>query len=234
MTIEMNEGFIYRISAPSSNSVYVGQSINPQKRFKQHKSSRQNPALSSFLKKHADAIMYSWPVFNMNSEEIEEEKLCRDMGFNLLNCFPCGGPSVRGRTLTPEHRAKIGRANSGRTLTEEHRAKIGLANRGKGASTEHLVKLAANHRGKRFTDEHRRKLSIANRGKTLSVEHRAKISSALLGRVRSPHTAESIAKMSAALLGRKLTSEHRARLSEAKTGKQWSPARRAAHERKVG
>ena len=103
------EGYVYRIIAPGSNSVYVGQSLDPVKRFKQHKSSKENPALARFLKKHTDAEIYFWPVIDMVEEEIADEQLCRDMGFSLLNCAPCGGrpPSPKGRKHTAEAREKV-------------------------------------------------------------------------------------------------------------------------------
>jgi predicted GIY-YIG superfamily endonuclease len=214
----ITEGFVYRISSPNSNSVYVGQSINPQKRFKQHKSSRQNPALASFLKKHPDAVLYSWPVFDMNTEEITEEQLCRDMGFNLLNCYPCGGLSIHGRTLPAEHRARISAALTGRTQSTEHRAKNSIARLGRTASESARANMSAAQKGRKHSAETRAKISIANKGGQGSK-----------GRICSEETR---VKMSASQMGHSVSEETRAKIGATKMGqglgKAWSPARRAA------
>ena len=74
-------------------------------------------------------------------------------------------------TYGKDSRAKLSAAHLGKTLSEEHRAKIGAAKcgekspwYGKTFSEEHRAKLSASHRGKTFSEETRAKLSVANRG----------------------------------------------------------------------
>jgi hypothetical protein len=83
----------------------------------------------------------------------------------------------RGRTFTPETRAKISAANRGRTFTPETRAKMSAA-------------MSAAKVGLLLTPEHRAKL----RGRIFSAAHRAALSAAKMGH---PVTPENIAKMQA-------------------------------------
>jgi hypothetical protein len=100
----------------------------------------------------------------------------------------CYDESKRNKSLSVEHRAKIGAALRGRRgvgygkhLSEEHRANISAALKGKRGSClgrhlseEHKARL----RGKSHpqTEEIRRKISIANKGRHLSEEAKAKLS----------------------------------------------------------
>ena len=154
-------GYVYRIIAPGSNSVYVGQSIAPLKRCCAHKISTINPALVNFLKKHPDAEIYFWPVLDMDAEEIADEAECRALGFSLLNCAPCGGrpPGWKGKKRPP--------------FSAEWREKMGVVNRGK-------------KRGP-HTPKRRANISKSKLGKKTgpcTPERRANISAALKGKKR--------------------------------------------------
>ncbi len=100
--------------------------------------------------------------------------------------------ALRGRTLSPETRAKMSAAmmgntyNVGRTLSPEHRAKL----RGRTMSPETRAKLLAANLGRTMSPEHRAKLSAANRGRTLSPEHRAKMSAAWIVRIAKKRAME--------------------------------------------
>jgi hypothetical protein len=162
------EGYVYRIIAPGSNSVYVGQSVEPLRRFRTHKYRRDNPALTSFLKKHSDAEIYFWPVLDMDAEEIADEQLCRDMGFHLLNCTPCGGkpPGMK----------------KGGIHTAAARVKISAAQKGRKRSAETRARMSAAKMGHKVTPETGAKISMAKLGRPghlVSPETRAKISAGL-------------------------------------------------------
>ena len=101
-----------------------------------------------------------------------------------------------------------GSALAGRTLTEEHKRKIGKGNKGKikpQISEERKKEISDFFMGKILTEEHKRKISVGNKGKTrnrgrvLTDEHKRKISEA---RKLIP-------------IGRKLTDEHKRKISEA-------------------
>jgi hypothetical protein len=95
----------------------------------------------------------------------------------------------RGRTLSPEHKAKISAAHlairdqtsarfSGKIFTVEHRAKIG-----------------ARRKGKQHTDEAKEKMRLAALGRVYSLETRQKMSATRRGKKRGP---EALARMSEA------------------------------------
>ncbi len=66
----------------------------------------------------------------------------------------------KGYRQSPEHRAKISKANRGRTYTPETRAKLSEANVGENNPMQ----------GKTHTPETRAKISKANQGKTYTLE----------------------------------------------------------------
>jgi predicted GIY-YIG superfamily endonuclease len=202
----MREGYVYRIIAPGSNSVYVGQSYDPHKRFKQHKRFRgDNPKLSNWLKKHTDAEIYFWPVIDMDAEEIADEAECRRLGYDLLNLIPCGSipPNSKGRKYTPE------------VVASKTAARW---------TPEACARQSAVMTGRTHTPETLTKMSKASPRRRHTPEDKARQSAVMTGRKQTP---EHISKKSEAVRGRHFT-----KLSAAKKDKPWSPARRAAHERK--
>jgi hypothetical protein len=81
---------------------------------------------------------------------------------------------LRGRTLSPEHRAKlIGRKQSAETI-----AKRSLAMTGRTHTEVTRQKLRDSRLGKPMFPKVKERLLLANKGRHLSFEHRAKISSA--------------------------------------------------------
>jgi hypothetical protein len=121
--------------------------------------------------------------------------------------------AAKGRTLSPETRAKISAVHKGRTLNPEHRAKIAAAQKGRTHSPETRAKIAAANKRRFRSPEHRARIAAALKGRPLSPEHRARIAAALKGREVSPETR---ARLSAAQKGRTLSPEHRAKLSAAR------------------
>ena len=181
-------GYVYRIVARGSNSVYVGQSVDPVKRFRQHRVRPSNPALANFLKKHPDAEIYFWPVLDMVAEEIADEAECRSLGFRLLNCAPCGGrppsrigvaPANKGKPISAEIREMLRRVNTGRAP----------ANKGKKASPDVRAKISAAQIGKKRgspSPKHRAAISAAKSGKKASPSARVNQSRAHIGKPWSP------------------------------------------------
>lgn len=210
-------GYVYRIIAPNSKCVYVGQSVNPKKRFRAHKwesakGRHNNPALQNFLQKHADAEMYFWPTEDMCAEEKADEALCREMGLTLLNIAACGEPSpTLGRKASAETRAKLSAARKGNqyargtthTVSAEGRARMSAAQMG------HQRNL-----GRVLSPETRKKISESHKGLKHSVETCEKIRKLRTGVKTRPHTIETRAKMSMAALGnqnaRKIPARHAA------------------------
>lgn len=94
-----------------------------------------------------------------------------------------GNQNGKGHTHvpTPETRARMSAAQLGKTLSPEHRAKIGAK-----ASVFMLGK--QNALGYRHSAESKARMSVAQRGKVLSPEHRAVLRASRLGSTHSPET----------------------------------------------
>jgi hypothetical protein len=127
----------------------------------------------------------------------------------------------RGRTLSPDAKAKISEALRGKPrkpFTPEHRARIGKAKKGKPRSPETRAKISEALRGKPhkpFTPEQRAQISETLKGKPPSPETRAKISEAKKGKPHKPHSPET-----------------RVRISEAQQ-RRWSERRKQQTEQSV-
>ena len=116
----------------------------------------------------------------------------------------------KGRTLSPEHRAKIAAAQKGHTLSPESRtssrrhrragrggllapslAKISAARKGRTRSPETCAKLSAAQKGRTLARASA-KIAAAQKGHTLSPETRAKLSAAQKGRPGRPLSPETL------------------------------------------
>lgn len=69
--------------------------------------------------------------------------------------------AMKGRTHTPEARAKIAAASTGRAHSPEAKAKLSKAHTGKKLSPEHRAFLAKLHTGTKHTAEHKAKIAAA-------------------------------------------------------------------------
>ena len=78
----------------------------------------------------------------------------------------------KGKSLSEEHKNKIGEAKKGKHLSEEHKNKIGEAHKGRKRSEETRKKIA--EAKKNISEETRKKMSEA--AKNMSEEHRNKLS----------------------------------------------------------
>lgn len=242
----MRKAFIYALCEPGSRKVrYIGQTVNPQVRFKHHLSgsSKKKTHLGYWLKSVLDAgqvpnlvVLCETTEDQCNAEEIRYISAARAIGIRLTNAtdggegMPNPSPETRarmsaahaGKKLSPEHRAKMSEAQRGRTVSAETRAKIAASNRGKKHSAETRAKVSAVQMGKKLSLEHRSKIGAAHRGRKLSLEHRANISAAKRGNkvwLGRKHSAESRAKMSAIARGKKHSPETRAKIGAATTAR---------------
>lgn len=133
--------------------------------------------------------------------------------------------SLKGKSASPETRAKMGAAQKGRVHSPETRAKIGLGNRGKVISIESRAKIAVAARNRQLSQETRAKIAAAGRNRYCSPETRAKLSAA--ARSCSPETR---AKLSAARKGK--PSPNKGKSPSADTCARMSAAQSAAHKRR--
>lgn len=84
--------------------------------------------------------------------------------------------ALAGRTLSPEHCAKIRQIKS--AISDETRSRMRASHLGKRASVETKEKMSAAQKGKKLSQEHREKISKAFKGRTFSEETRRRMSAA--------------------------------------------------------
>ena len=195
-----NEACVYWIHLPEHKNIvsegYVGVSIDPKRRFNQHKKRKVNPHLQHAFDKYHNIVI---TVIDEGTKEYcyeKEHKLRpqKNIGWNINE----GGglpPDNRGRTHSEDHNRKIAESNRRRIVSEETRKKIRENNRRRKYSEATILKMSISaknrpHRsGKPHTLETKIKISQNRKGKmcgednpmygkTHSVEARRKISEA--------------------------------------------------------
>ncbi len=194
---------IYKITSPS-NKIYIGQSIDIDKRFYKYKlldcilQIRLYRSFNKYgIENHIFEVLEECDENQLNNKERYYQDLYDVIGKNGLNC-----------KLT-ETEDKSGR------LSEETKKKISESNKGKKLSKIHINKL----KNKIISKEQREKLKIINLGKKHPKETRLKISKSNLGK---KHTEESKIKMSLSSKGIKKTKEHCIKIGLCKKGKKLS------------
>ena len=123
--------------------------------------------------------------------------------------------SAAKKNPSAETRAKMSAVHKGKTLSDEHRAKIGAARKGKKHSEETKAKIRAKHKGVPKSPEHKAKLAAANTGKKASAETKAKMSAKHKGK---RHTKEARAKIAAAKKGKPRSKETVRKMSIGRRG----------------
>ena len=121
----------------------------------------------------------------MSRQELKDKDLYYDRPASELVFMKVGEHHSlhnKGNNHSEETRLKMSESLKGRTLSEEHRQKLSEANKGKHHSEESRRKMSEAHKGKHLTAEHRQKLSEANKGKHHSTETRQKMSESHKGK----------------------------------------------------
>ena len=193
-----------------SKKVYVGQTDNLKRRFKQHERARGDKILYNAIN------LYGWDNFLkviievfeddvsdsvLNEREIYWIKEHEAYGKNGYNGTK-GGGGVRGHKHSAETRAKIAESSRGRRHTQETKARLREINL-----------------GKKMSQDSRAKLSEAMKGRFVSAKARLKISEATKRAWRSEEFRRKHSKaVSKANKGRKVSAETRAKLSAAQMG----------------
>jgi len=191
---------IYKIISPS-NKVYIGQSIDIERRFRHYKRlscKDQVKIYNSFLKygvnAHIFEVLELCDTEDLNNRERHYQDLYDSVanGLNLLYVksehFNGGhseeskkkiSDSKKGKTFTDEHKYKIGLSNSRRVMSAETKEKHRLAGLGRKASPETKEKQRQSKLGGKRSEETKRKMSESAKKvikKPVSKETRAKMS----------------------------------------------------------
>lgn len=191
---------IYKITSPS-NRVYIGQSIDIERRFRHYKRlacKEQVKIYNSFLKYGVDAHIFEvielCDTEDLNNRERYYQDLYDSVN-NGLNLLYVKSEHFNGGH-SDESKKKISDSLKGRTFTDEHKYKIGLNNSRRGMSDETKEKHRIGKLGKKASPETKEKLRQNRLGYIHSEETKQKIAKSLKGIQRKPISDETRLKMS--------------------------------------
>ena len=191
---------IYKITSPSGR-VYIGQSINIERRFRYYKGiacKEQIKIYNSLLKYGVDAHIFEvlelCETEELNNRERHYQDLY-DSVANGLNLLYVKSEHFNGGH-SEESKKKISDSLKGRVFTEEHKYKIGLGNSRRIKSPETIEKHRLAGLGKIVSVETKQKQSQNRLGNKHSAETKQKIAESLKGIQREPISEETRLKMS--------------------------------------
>jgi group I intron endonuclease len=181
---------IYKITSPNGE-IYIGQSINIEKRWKTYYWQFSTKRLKAQIKLYLSFKEYGYEnhIFEIVEEMLGSTRLERlhkekyykilyDSVNNGLNCKYEDG----GVEMTDNVRLKIGLGNKGKTVsnkTREKLSKIHINNKnmlGKKHSEETKKKMSEKHKGKILTQEHINNIKKSTKGILKTQEWKDKIS----------------------------------------------------------
>lgn len=171
---------IYKITSPSGK-IYIGQSVDIEKRFKQYKNlincKRQSKLYSSFLKhtshNHLFEIIEECEFNNLNIKERFWQEYYNVLGEKGLN-LKYVDTHFKKTKLSDETKLKLSLKHKGKKLSKEHIQKIIMSKKGYKLSEkakENIKKSKQN-----ISHETRKKMSDSAKGKIFSDETRKKLS----------------------------------------------------------
>lgn len=166
-----NIGYIYIITNNINGKCYIGQTINIERRFREHKNARSKQPIHSAIRKYGHEnfifeILLECPRESTNFFEKAFISSYNSFGESGYNCS-FGGDSSAGRVCSEDTRTKISVANTGRkhpSRTQEQKENYRASKLG--------VKRAS------FSDEWKQKLSAAGKGRKQTEEHKLHIKEA--------------------------------------------------------
>lgn len=230
----LSPGGIYAIRNTINGKVYIGSSIDINRRLKTHR------LLLSRGEHHSEKLQRAWNKYGpevfefLTLEHASKEDLLRREQYWMdlhraysdgYNTCPVAG-NILGVKRSPETLAKMSAWQKGiktGPMRDEIKAKISAAHKGRPKSQKTKAKLSAAHMGKPKSEDHRRKLSIANIGHRHTEETKRKIGEGAKGRIKTPEERE---KLSASKMGMSygpLSDEHKAKIGAASRGRKQSP-----------
>lgn len=177
---------LYRVVHKESGKDYVGISVDPQKRWKQHlwvsqKGGNKIKKFHCALRKYG-ASAFEWTIVawcRTMEVALSLERVARHLGMGSYN-LTMGGEGLCNPS--EEVREKMRQRLLGRKLSEETKTRMSTSHRGKVKSLEHLAAISqalrgnSHNLGKKYNVSPSRGLWC--KGKPLSEEHRAKLKAA--------------------------------------------------------
>jgi group I intron endonuclease len=191
---------IYKITNTINNKKYIGQTINPDKRWYQHRAdaARAKYPLHQAINKYgAEAFVFEEIASCNNQDDANILEALLIIQYDSLAQSGNGYNIAIGGMVAPkteEHKQKISQALMGHEVSQETRDKISKSGAGKIRSDEFKKSVSASLTGRERSEEHRYNLSTALKGNQNclgnhhSEETKQKISKAAKGRSPSPNT----------------------------------------------
>lgn len=193
---------IYKITSPS-NKVYIGQSVNIEKRFKAYRYGHcklQTILYRSFLKygidNHIFEIIETCSIDELNQKERHYQDLYKAMSNQGLNCQ---------LTKTSD---KSGERN------DEFKKKLSIAKKGMPVSESTRKKISKTMIGVKKSEETKKRMSLASKGKPKSKEATLKNR---IGHLGIKQSKETILKRKISLTGKKRSKDICLKFSENNT-----------------
>lgn len=156
---------IYKITSPT-NKIYIGQSINIQKRIWGYMSScgaKTQYKLYNSIKKygwdaHKFQIIEECSIDLLNERERYWQEYYDVLGKNGLNCILTSTKDKKA-ICSEETRKKHSEAKKGRSFTIKHKEKLSEVKKGKKLSELHKKSIGKSHQGYKFSEESKQKMS---------------------------------------------------------------------------
>ena len=202
---------VYEIRNTLNNKVYIGSSININKRLNAHKNHLKRGAHGSV---HLQA---SWNKYGANAFQFKRLIVCAEKDILFYEQRIMDGYKANQPKFGYNKRIVV-ETCAGTKLSDEHKAKI-AASVPRGEAHQYF--------GKGLCDKAYQVAADLKRGKPMPAEQRAKISSTLKGRKKHPGFGEIL---SAARKGIRFSDEARKNMSLARTGLVQSKA----HKENIG
>lgn len=234
--------YVYCITNTINGKRYVGVSMDPDRRWKQHQE-RANGKVGKRRRVHHAIIKYGLSAFKFEvilcsstwESALAAETLIiaaygtieADFGYNLTE----GGEGVLGLVHSAETRAKLSAIFKGVKKgppSSAHREALRAAMSGRKPTEAVMSAALAANKGRKFTEAQRAARVVQLTGRPVSAETKEKIR---LGNVGKKRTPEQCANNRAAQIGKRHTPEQSAAKSARQTGRTivpWTDARRAA------
>lgn len=173
--------YIYRDPSRNDEPIYVGKGHG--KRALSHlKRKDRHPFVQRLQKLAENSVVPTVEIIDAIDEDhayFLEECLVQIIGRKnigtgpLLNLSDGGRGISKGTVRTAETRSKISQAQIGKTLSPEHRANIGRGLLGKPQSQQKSERISSSKKGVKNSAEHNANLSAALRGKPWTAARRA-------------------------------------------------------------
>ncbi len=180
---------IYKITCDYNNKVYIGKSVNIQKRLCRHKLNSMEDKGSNYFQNAT--IKYGWDSFNVDILEIFEnfdkendnialleresyyielyDSTDKTKGYNLCK-YSNDRTGMYGFKHSEESKEKMRMARIGRVISEEDKERLRTVNIGRKLTEEHKNKIRQGNLGKFVSEKTRKKLSESSKGKPKSKE----------------------------------------------------------------